>query len=200
MPISLFIDPGGLNIPGMAKAGNQASDSHIKMSCRTFSATNGNWLPLDRNDVQLLLNQIPGYQIVSRILLMLLASCITVTAQNTASLTIQGTMPSIQRLNISPVQTVTATDQNQIFVALDAKSNTDAGYAVTIQSKLSSSRQNGDGVAYQLKCDDHSLTLVSGAATLISKSAGDRSVKSILKISNPPPLSDPTFTLTVISQ
>ena len=200
MPITLFIVLEGLKIPKRTKARNQASDSYTKMGCRTFSATNGNWLPLDRNDVQRLLNQVPGYQIVSRILLMLLASCITVTAQNTASLTIQGTMPSIQRLNISPVQAITATDQNQIVVALDAKSNTDAGYAVTIQSKQTSAGQNGDGVAYQLKCDGHPVTMVSGAATLISKSAGDRPVKSILKISNPSPMSGPTFALTIISQ
>ncbi len=200
MPITLFIDPGGLNFLKKAKAGTLASDSHIRMSCRTFSVTNGNRLLLNRNGVHGLFSQIPGRHIVSRIILMLWVGCLNVSAQNTASLTIQGTMPSVQRLNISPVQTAAATDQNKIIVALDAKNNTGAGYAVTIQSKTSSARQHGDRGASQLECDSHSLVLAAGEATLISKRAGGRSVKSILQISNPPRLSDQTFTLTVISQ
>ena len=109
-------------------------------------------------------------------------------------------MPSIQRLNISTVQTTTARDQNEIIVALDAKNNAGSGYAVTIQSNTPGARQNGDRVADQLKCDGQSLTLVTGAATVISKGTGGKSLKSVLNISNPPPLGDQTFTLTVISQ
>jgi hypothetical protein len=200
MPTTLFIDPEGLNIPKKAKAGNQVSDSHTRMTCRTFSAMNGYRLQLARNGVHRLLNRISEGKIVSQIILMLLVSSIPVTAQNETSLTIQGTMPSVQRLNISTVQTATAKDQNEIIVALDARNNAGSGYAVTIQSNISSARQNGDKVASQLKCDSHSLTLVTGAATLISKGTGGKSVKSVLKISNPPRLSDQTFTLTVISQ
>ena len=200
MPITLFIDPEGGYFTKKAKAGSMASDNHTRMSCRLFSATNESRLFSNRNGLRCLLIQIPGIKIVSRIILMLLVGCIPATAQNTASLTIQGTMPSIQRLNISPVQAATATDQNQIIVALDAQNNADTGYMVTIQSKTPGAKQNGDRVANQLKCDSHSLTLVTGAATLISKGTGGKSLKSVLKIPNPPPLGDQTFTLTVISQ
>ena len=168
------------------------------MNCRPSSATNGNRLLLNRNGVRRLFHAIPETEVVSRILLILLVSCIPADTQNTASLTLQGVMPVVQRLSISPIQTTIET--NQIIVTLDAQNNAVAGYAVTVQSKAPSTGTNSGQTAYQLKYGGRSLTLAPGTSKLLSDCTGDRAAKAILQISNPPGLSDATLTLTVISQ
>jgi hypothetical protein len=158
----------------------------------------GNQLLLNRNGWRRWFHASPEIECLSRILPILLASCIPAAAQNTASLTLQGIMPAAQRLSVSPIQTTIAT--NHISVTLDAKNNAAAGYAITIQSKAPSAGTNGGQAAYQLKCGGRSLTLAPGTSRLLSDCTGDRSTKAILQISNPSPWRADTLTLTVITQ
>jgi len=168
------------------------------MKRRPSSATNGDHLPLNRSGVRRLFHCLQEIEVLSRILLILLVSCISAETQNTASLTIQGIMPASQRLSISPIQTTIAA--NQILVTLDAKNNAAASYAVTIQSKARAAGTNGGQAAYQLKCGGRSLTLAPGTSRLLSDCTGDRSAKTTLQISHPSALRDDTLTLTVITQ
>ena len=168
------------------------------MNRRPSSAANGNQLLLNRRCAQCLFHAIPEIEFLSRILLILLASCIPGDTQNTSRLTIQGIMPAAQRLSISPIQTTVAA--NHVIFTLDAKNNTAAGYAVTIQSKAPSAGTNGGQAACQLKYGGRSLTLAPGTSRLLSDCTDDRSARNILQISNPLALRGDILTLTVISQ
>src|SRR5450756_1837488 len=168
------------------------------MNYRPSSATNGNRRLRNLHGMRRLFHAIPEIEILPRILLMLLISCVPGDTQNTANLTLLGVMPAVQRLSLTPIQTITET--NRIIVTLDVNNNAAAGYAVTIQSKAASAGTNGGQAAYQLKYGGRSLALAPGTSSLLSGCTGDKSAKAILQISNPSALSDATLTLTVITQ
>ena len=169
------------------------------MKCCLSSARIGKWRRLlNAADIRRSFHAIPGIELPSQILLILLAGCVPAAAQSPASLTLQGVMPVVQRLNISPIQTTTAADH--IIVALDANNNAATGYAVTIQSKAPSPQTNDGQTVYQLKCAGRSLTLAPGTSRLLAGCTDGKSARTILQISNPSALREDTLTLTVVSQ
>jgi hypothetical protein len=168
------------------------------MNYRPSSATKGNRRLRNRRGVRRWFHVIPEIEILPRIILLLLVSCVSGDSQNTASLTLLGVMPAVQRLNISPIQTIIET--NRIIVTLDVNNNATAGYAVAIQSKAATAGTNGGQAAYQLKYGGRSLALTPGTSRVLSGCTGDKSANTILQISNPSALSNATLTLTVITQ
>jgi hypothetical protein len=167
------------------------------MTCRTLSAANGNWLLLDLKGVARLHLLAHGHRVFG-FTLILLASCIPAISQNTAALTIGGVMPSIQHLSINSIRMSATT--NQTVVTLDAQSNADGRYSVTIQSKTVSPQSSGDSVIYQIKCGSRSFALAPGAAKILSEYADDKSAKTTLQISSPSASGNHILTLTVVSQ
>ena len=131
--------------------------------------------------------------LVAETVVILLASMVAALPQNTASLTIGGTVPSLQNLTVSAAKT--AEPANPMVVTLKAASNADASYAVTIQSKALSDRPD-----YHLICNGHLLTLAPGTVRLLAGGPGARPTQTILEISNPRGLRDDTLILSVISQ
>lgn len=162
------------------------------MNCPQASAANTNRLLIKLKGARL------ETKVLSRILLMILASCIPADTQNAANLTIQGVMPAAQRLSLSAIQNPSET--NRIVVTLAAENNAAAGYAVTIKSKTPSAGTNGYQTNYQLKYGGRSITLAPGTSRVLSACTGDRSARTILQISNASAFSDDSLTLTVITQ
>lgn len=107
-------------------------------------------------------------------------------------------MPSIQSLNISPIQTTVIT--NQILVALDSRNNASAGYTISIHSKNFNTRTNGGSSIYQLKYNSHTFNVPPGKTRLLAQYSGNKPVKTFLQISNPSGMSSDTLVLTVASQ
>src|SRR5579863_1316734 len=167
------------------------------MICRFPFARNRNWRLLDLKDV-LRLRCLPCNRNIFGIALMLWGSCIPVVSQNTAALTIGGVMPSIQHLSINAIHVGSTT--NQTVVTLDATSNADGRYSVTIQPKSLGLQSNEDNTVYQIKCSGHSFTLTPGTSKILSEYADNKSAKTMLQISNPSASGDHILTLTVVSQ
>lgn len=167
------------------------------MICRFSSARNRNRLPLSLKDI-VRLHCLSWNRNIFGIALMLWGSCISVVSQNTAALTIGGVMPSIQRLSINAVHVSSAT--NQTVVTLDATSNADGRYSVTIQPKSLGTLSNGDNTVYQIKCEGHSFTLTPRTSEILSEYVDNKSSNTMLQISNPSASGDHILTLTVVSQ
>jgi hypothetical protein len=127
----------------------------------------------------------------------LIATRQPVVAQNSASLTIGGVMPAMQRLQISPAPVSVQT--SQISVTMNAKDNAGIPYTVTLESKAALLRSNAPPVVYQVQYARQSLTLTTGTVKLVS-GGENKSTEAILRISPHSPERNDILLLTLVSQ
>jgi len=128
---------------------------------------------------------------------LLLATRQPAVAQNSASLTIGGVMPAMQRLQISAAPV--SVNAGQISVTMNAGDNAGTRYAVTLESKEPRSRANAPPAVYQVQYGRQSLTLTNGTLKLVS-GRESKSTEAVLQISSPPPERSDILLLTLISQ
>ena len=88
-------------------------------------------------------------------------------SQNKADLTIQGTMPAVQRVNIASVRAVENT--NLIEVTLQGESNIGESYLVTLQSAILTASPNSAPGKISLLQKTKPLSLVAGQGVFHSK-------------------------------
>ena len=127
----------------------------------------------------------------------LIATSQPAVTQNSASLTIGGVMPSMQRLKISPAPN--SVKPGQISVTMSAGDNAGIRYAVTLESKAARSRSNAPPVVYQVQYDRQSLTLTNGTVKLVS-GRENKSTEAVLQISPPSKERNDILLLTLVSQ
>jgi hypothetical protein len=127
----------------------------------------------------------------------LIATCQPAVTQNSASLTIAGVMPAVQRLQISSAP-INATP-DQLSVTMNAGDNAGIRYAVTLESKTTHSRSNAAPIVYQVRYDRQSLTLTSRPLKLVSGKE-NKSTEAVLQISSPGQERNDILLLTLVSQ